>query len=61
MVRPGDHAVLLLEDSHMRITLPVIAIDSGRVGGEVRVSSLDRKTTFRAIVLESGAVRGDLP
>ena len=57
----GGHATLLLEDGHMRITVPVLAIDTGAPGAEVRVSSLDRKQTYRAVVADAGTVRGTLP
>ena len=60
-VLAGSHVTLLLEDLHMRIVLPVVAIDSGYQGSEVRVSSLDRKQTFRAVVADGQTVRGALP
>ena len=60
-IRAGQHATLLMEDDHMRISVPIISIDSGAVGKEVRVSSLDRKTTYQATVLGPQMVRGSLP
>ncbi len=60
-LQAGQHAVLLMEDEHMRIALPVIVIDSGAAGAEVRVSSPDRKKTFRGVVAGDGVVRGNLP
>lgn len=59
-VLAGQHATLLLEDIHMRITVPVLVIDSGAPGTEVRVSSLDRKQIFRAVVADAGTLRGTL-
>lgn len=61
VLRPGEETSLLLEDGQMRISLPVIAIDSGSVGAEVRVVSLDHKTTFRSVVVSPTLVRGVLP
>lgn len=61
VLRAGDHTVLFMQDDHMRIALPVISIDSGAIGAEVRVSSPDRKKTFRGIVINSQAVQGNLP
>ena len=61
VVRAGGRAVLLLENSHTQITLPVIAIDTGTLGADVRVASLDRKQTYRGLVIEEGVVRGVLP
>lgn len=60
-VQAGQHLTLLLEDTHMRIVLPVVAIDSGSPGAEIRVSSLDHKQLFTATVLQAGAVKGTLP
>ncbi len=60
-LRAGDHATLVMEDDHMRISLSVVSIDSGTVGSEVRVSSPDHKKTFRATVLSSQLVKGDMP
>jgi hypothetical protein len=60
-VLAGQRATLFFEDTHMRITLPVLVIDSGAPGSEVRVSTLDRKQTFRALVAGPGTLRGTLP
>ncbi len=57
----GQHATLHLESTHMLITVPVVAIDSGAPGTEVRVSSLDRKQLYRAVVTDASTVRGALP
>lgn len=60
-LQAGQHATLLLEDAHMRISVPVIVIDSGEPGTEVRASSLDRKQLYRAVVADAGTLRGSLP
>ena len=60
-VLAGEQAVLLLGDDHIEIRLPVVTIDTGKVGAEVRVASLDRKRTYRGLVIETGIVRGELP
>lgn len=57
----GQRITLLLTDAHMQITIPVMAIDSGAPGSEIRVSSLDRKRTFQATVLDPRTVRSELP
>ena len=61
LLRVGEHTMLLMEDDHMRILIPVLSIDSGGVGTEVRVSSLDRKQMFRGTVVSSYVVKGRLP
>lgn len=60
-LRAGAHATFLLESDHMRISIPVICIDSGAPGSEVRVASLDRKQLYRGIVSDNATVRGALP
>ncbi len=60
-VSAGHRAVLLLQGGHTHITLPVIAIDTGHTGEEVRVTTLDRKQTFRGTVGAGDTVNGELP
>ena len=60
-LRPGDHAMLLLEDKQMQISLPVLSIDGGRLGSTVRVSSMDHKNTYLATIVSAQVVRGTLP
>ncbi len=56
----GAHVTLQLADQRMHIQLPAIAIDTGAPGAEVRVASLDRKHTYRGVVVDAGTVKGDL-
>lgn len=60
-LRAGSPTTLLMGDDHMRIAMPVISLDSGALGAEVRVSTADRKRVFRAVVVSPQVVRGDLP
>lgn len=60
-VRPGQRMHLLLQSTHMQISLPVISIDAGSAGSEVRVSSLDRKQLFRGVVSDGTTVQAVLP
>jgi flagella basal body P-ring formation protein FlgA len=59
-LQAGRQTTLLMRDGKMLIELPVIAIDSGVTGEEVRVSSLDRKQTFRGVVTREQTVEADL-
>ncbi len=61
LLRAGDHVLLLMEDNHMQIAIPVVSIDTGTAGAEVRVTSLDHKKMFRGKVVGSGMVEGDIP
>ena len=54
----GAHITLQLTDAQMHIQLPAVAIDTGAPGSEVRVASLDRKHTWRGIVLNANTVQG---
>lgn len=60
-LRAGAHATFLLETDRMRIAIPVISIDSGALGSEVRVASLDRKQIYHGVVSDSVTVRGTIP
>ena len=57
-VAVGAHVTLELADRQMRIHLPAVAIDTGAPGAEVRVASLDRKHTWRGVVVDAGTVKG---
>ena len=57
-LKVGSHAVLTIRDGHLNIHLQVLAIDSGAVGQQVRVSTLDRKKIFHATVTGEGTVAG---
>ncbi|HZQ43560.1 MAG TPA: flagella basal body P-ring formation protein FlgA [Acidobacteriaceae bacterium] len=59
-LRVGAHAVLVIVDGPMRIHLPVIAMDSGSKGTLIRVSTLDRKKIFHALVVDGATVQGTL-
>lgn len=54
----GARVMLQLTDAQMRIQMPVVAIDTGVPGAEVRVASLDRKHTWRGVVVDATTVRG---
>lgn len=54
----GSPAVMVIRDGHIDIHLQVRAIDSGTVGQEVRVCTLDRKKVFRAIISSKNIVIG---
>lgn len=59
-LRLGSRVVLAIRDGRMQIRLPVIAMDSGSSGTQVRVCTLDRKKIFHAFVVDSALVRGIL-
>ena len=61
LIRAGEHTLLIMEDQRMRIVFPAVSIDSGAMGAEIRVSSLDRKQVFKGVVIDSSTVRASLP
>lgn len=59
-LRVGSHAVMTIRDGHLDIHLQVLAIDSGAIGQQVRVCTLDRKTVFHATVTGEDTVTGEI-
>lgn len=57
-LKVGSLATLEIRDSHIHIRLQVLTIDSGAIGQQVRVSTLDRKKVFRATVTGEDTVTG---
>ena len=60
LMRDGDHATLVFENAAIRISLPVICLQSGSRGQKVRVVSADHKRYFTGEILESGLLRAAL-
>jgi flagella basal body P-ring formation protein FlgA len=50
--------VLRICSGHLDIHLQVLAMDSGLIGQQVRVCTLDRKTVFHAVVTGEATVTG---
>jgi flagella basal body P-ring formation protein FlgA len=59
VVRGGDHATLVLESPHSRMSLPVICLQSGMRGQTIRAASLDRKRFYAAEVVAAGTLKGN--
>jgi len=60
MVRGGDRATLVLESSDLRISLPVICLESGEQGQKIRVSSRDHKQFYEGEIVAAGFLKGRL-
>jgi hypothetical protein len=56
LVRGGKAAVLVIEGDYIRMTMPVLCLQSGGLGQRVRVLSKDTKKTFLARVTGPGVV-----
>lgn len=54
LVRAGETKRMTLEGTEIRIVEPVVCLGNGKAGEVIRVRSLDRKTTTRALVSEMG-------
>ena len=59
-VRSGARAVLHLDSGRLHIILPIICLASGRLGGEIRVTSLDHRMIYTARVVSPGLMEGSL-
>ncbi len=60
LMRDGDRATLVFENAAIRITLPVICLQSGNRGQKIRVVSADHKRFFTGEILEPGLLRAAL-
>jgi len=60
LMRDGDPATLVFENTTLRITLPVICLQSGNRGQKIRVSSKDRKHFFKAEIVDLGLLKATL-
>jgi len=58
LVRGGQHATLIIKNRDLRISLPVICLESGKRGETIRLSSPDRKQKYTGEVVEAGLLRG---
>jgi hypothetical protein len=59
-LRVGAHAVLTIREGHLDIHLQVLVIDTGAIGQQVRVCTLDRKKVFHATVTGEDTVAGGI-
>lgn len=59
-VRSGTPATLLLDSERVHIRLSVICLESGVLGQTIRVTDRDRRTVFRAQVVDGGLLKGRL-
>jgi hypothetical protein len=54
----GDPVALSIQQEHLQVKMPCLAIDTGAVGETIRVSTLDHRKIFRAIVTGPSAATG---
>ncbi len=59
-LRPGSHAVLLIDQDKIHIRLPVICVQGGAAGDKVRVTTANRQQLFEAVILNSDELKGTL-
>jgi hypothetical protein len=60
LMRDGDPATLLFEGSTLRISMPVICLQSGNRGQTIRVASTDHKRFFSAEIIGAGLLKAAL-
>ncbi len=60
LVHAGSPATLLLEGSHVHITLSVICSENGALGQTIRATSSDRHLSFTAQVVREGVLEGKI-
>jgi hypothetical protein len=60
LAQVGRQAKLILEAPAMQLSLPVICLESGRVGEVIRAREVGGTRIFRAVVESNGRLRADL-
>ncbi len=60
VVRAGAPATLLLEGTHVHITLPVVCLESGAMGQTIRARSPDHRQVYTVQVVREGVLEGRL-
>ncbi len=60
VVRAGAPATLLLEGTHVHITLPVVCLESGATGQTIRARSPDHRQVYIVQVVREGVLEGRL-
>jgi hypothetical protein len=58
LVRAGQTATLIIDNSKFHATTPIICLQAGSQGQKVRIATLDRKKIALAEVIDSGVLRG---
>ena len=56
-VRSGARATLLIDSGLLHLTLPVICLQGGDIGSEVRVTGLDHRMTYTARIVSPTELR----
>ncbi len=59
-LRPGSHAVLLIDQDRIHIRLPVICVQGGAAGDKVKVTTANRQQLFEAVILNNEELKGTL-
>jgi hypothetical protein len=60
LVRNGERATLVFENPSVRITMPVICLESGDRGQTIRVVSTDHKRFLKGEIVEPGLLKVEL-
>lgn len=60
LMKSGGRATLVFDDGRMRIVVPVIALEPGALGKQIRVASVDHKHTWKAEVTGADTLKGAL-
>lgn len=57
IMRPGTHAMLVMDDARMHVQVEVISLESGIAGHKIRVESPDHKKIYVAEVVSANLLK----
>ena len=60
VIRSGSRAILLLDNEHVHIRIPVICLESGAAGQTIRATDQDHRRNYTAQVVDDGLLKGRL-
>lgn len=60
VVRSGSRALLEMDGERLHVQVPVICLESGAAGNTIRVTGLDHRQTYEALVIDGKLLKGRL-
>jgi hypothetical protein len=60
VIRPGAHAILVMDDARSHVQISVVSLENGIAGHRIHVASPDHKKVYLAEVVSARLLKGSL-